>query len=96
MIGKPVLCQIITGKDGKGQQSREMHTVNVTIDTDSVGKAKVTVVLFIIYHYYTPRNEVRGGILESPCPSVCPSVRPSVRPNLGFRRITAFPLHLSS
>ena len=41
MIGKPVLCQIITGKDGTGQQSREMHTVNVTIDTDSVGKAKV-------------------------------------------------------
>ena len=24
---------------------------------------------------YTPRNEVRGGILESPCPSVRPSVR---------------------
>ena len=23
---------------------------------------------------YTPRNEVRGGILESPCPSVCLSV----------------------
>ena len=23
---------------------------------------------------YTPRNEVRGGILESPRPSVCPSV----------------------
>ena len=29
--------------------------------------------------------------------SVCPSVRPSVcRPHLGFWRITAFPLHLSS
>ena len=28
--------------------------------------------------YYTPRNEVRGGILESPCPSVCLSVCPSV------------------
>ena len=27
---------------------------------------------------YTPRNEVRGGILESPCPSVRLSVRPSV------------------
>ena len=26
---------------------------------------------------YTPRNEVRGGILESPCPSVCPSVCPA-------------------
>ena len=53
-----------------------------------------------------PRNEVRGytGITMSVCPSVrpsvrpsvCPSVRPSVRPHLGFRRITAFPLHLSS
>ena len=41
---------------------------------------------------YTPRNEVRWGILESPCPSV----RPSVQPHLGFRRITAFPLHPSS
>ena len=38
--------------------------------------------------HYTPRNEVRGGILESPCPSV--------RPHLGFRPITAFFLHLSS
>ena len=28
--------------------------------------------------YYTPRNEVRGGILESPCPSVRLSVRLSV------------------
>ena len=27
---------------------------------------------------YTPRNEVRGGILDSPCLSVCPSVRLSV------------------
>ena len=26
--------------------------------------------------YYTPRNEVRGGILDSPCLSVCPSVCP--------------------
>ena len=24
---------------------------------------------------YTPRNEVRGGILESPCPSVCRRAR---------------------
>ena len=29
-------------------------------------------------HHYTPRNEVRGGILDSPCSSVRPSVRPSV------------------
>ena len=44
--------------------------------------------------FYTPRNEVRGGILESPCR---PSVRPSVCPaHVGFRRIAAFPLHLSS
>ena len=28
--------------------------------------------------YYTPRNEVRGGILDSPCLSVCPSVCLSV------------------
>ena len=33
--------------------------------------------------FYTPRNEVRGGILESPCPSVCPSVRLSVDARLG-------------
>ena len=24
---------------------------------------------------YTPRNEVRGGILESPCPSFCRRMR---------------------
>ena len=29
--------------------------------------------LFIVY--YTPRNEVVGGILVSPCPFVRPSVR---------------------
>ena len=34
---------------------------------------------FIVLSIYTPRNEVRGGILDSPCLSVCPSVRPSVR-----------------
>ena len=28
--------------------------------------------------FYTPRNEVRGGILDSPCLSVCLSVRLSV------------------
>ena len=45
--------------------------------------------------YYTPRNEVRGVYwnhhvrLSVRRPSVC-------RPHLGFRRITAFPLHLSS
>ena len=31
-----------------------------------------------MWNFYTPRNEVRGGILESPCPSVCLSVCPSV------------------
>ena len=34
------------------------------------------------YHYLTPRNEVVGGILVSPCPSVFPSVRLSVRPSV--------------
>ena len=29
-------------------------------------------------NYHTPRNEVRGGILDSPCLSVWPSVRLSV------------------
>ena len=29
--------------------------------------------------FYTLRNEVRGGILDSLCLSVCPSVRLSVR-----------------
>ena len=32
--------------------------------------------------YYTPRNEVRGGILDSPCLSVCLSVRLSVCPSV--------------
>ena len=37
-----------------------------------------------ISYNYTPRNEVRGGILDSPCLSVCLSVCPSVCP-LTFR-----------
>ena len=41
---------------------------------------------------YTPRNEVWGGILDSPCSSirlsVCLSVCPSVRPWVGVRMIT--------
>ena len=40
----------------------------------------------VVYHLvtcYTSRNEVRGGILESPRPSVCPSVRLSVDARLG-------------
>ena len=37
------------------------------------------------FYIYTPRNEVRGGILESPCPSVCPSVRLSVCPSVDAR-----------
>ena len=37
----------------------------------------------ISLYFYTPRNEVRGGILESPCPSVCLSVRLSVDARLG-------------
>ena len=48
----------------------------------------------ICYHHsnYTPRNEVRGGILESPCPSVRPSVRPSVWPAaFGFPAHNCFP-----
>ena len=47
-------------------------TVRVCHDLDSrsdiISKDKATVVYT---HNYTPRNEVRGGILESPCPSVC-------------------------
>ena len=37
---------------------------------------------------YTPRNEVRGGILESPCPSVRPSVCPAA---FGFPAHNCFP-----
>ena len=45
----------------------------------------------LIFHY-TPCNEVRGGILESPCPSVRPSVRPSVCPAaFGFPADNCFP-----
>ena len=38
--------------------------------------------------FYTPRNEVRGGILESPCPSICPSVCPAA---FGFPARNCFP-----
>ena len=38
---------------------------------------------------YTPRNEVRGGILESPCPSVRQSVRLSSA--FGFPAHNCFP-----
>ena len=38
----------------------------------------------IKWHFYTPRNEVRGGILDSPCLSVCPYVCLSICP-LTFR-----------
>ena len=38
---------------------------------------------------YTPaQRSWRGGILDSPCPSVCPSVRPSVCRRHGFRSIS--------
>ena len=40
-------------------------------------------------NYYTPaQRSWRGGILDSPCPSVCPSVRPSVCRRHGFRSIS--------
>ena len=43
-------------------------------------------------HYTPAQRSWRGGILDSPCPSVCPSVRPSVRPSVcrrhGFRSIS--------
>ena len=39
--------------------------------------------------FYTPaQRSWRGGILDSPCPSVCPSVRPSVCRRHGFRSIS--------
>ena len=41
------------------------------------------------WNYYTPaQRSWRGGILDSPCPSVCPSVRPSVCRRHGFRSIS--------
>ena len=43
----------------------------------------------ILKIYYTPaQRSWRGGILDSPCPSVCPSVRPSVCRRHGFRSIS--------
>ena len=40
-------------------------------------------------YLYTPAQQSwRGGILDSPCPSVCPSVRPSVCRRHGFRSIS--------
>ena len=48
--------------------------------------------LTIIDHYTPAQRSWRGGILDSPCPSVrlsvCPSVRPSVCRRHGFRSIT--------
>ena len=42
--------------------------------------------------FIPPATKLRGGILDSPCPSVrlsvCLSVRPSVRPWVGVRMIT--------
>ena len=38
--------------------------------------------------FIPPPNEVGGGILDSPCPSVRPSVRPSVCRRHGFRSIS--------
>ena len=40
--------------------------------------AKTLCGIINLHHHYTLRNEVRGGILDSPCLSVCPSVCPSV------------------
>ena len=39
-------------------------------------------------HYTPAQRSWRGGILDSPCPSVCPSVRPSVCRRHGFRSIS--------
>ena len=45
--------------------------------------------LCISVNYYTPaQRSWRGGILDSPCPSVRPSVRPSVCRRHGFRSIS--------
>ena len=42
-----------------------------------------------IFHHYTPaQRSWRGGILDSPCPSVRLSVRPSVCRRHGFRSIS--------
>ena len=44
------------------------------------------------YHYTPAQRSWRGGILDSPCPSVCPSVCLSVCPSVcrrhGFRSIS--------
>ena len=43
----------------------------------------------LLMHFYTPaQRSWRGGILDSPCPSVCPSIRPSVCRRHGFRSIS--------
>ena len=51
--------------------------------------AKQSAKRFLLTHIYTPaQRSWRGGILDSPCPSVCPSVRPSVCRRHGFRSIS--------
>ena len=47
-------------------------------------------------YYYTPtQRSWRGGILDSPCPSVRPSVRPSVCRRYGFRSISQVSFRVS-
>ena len=47
-------------------------------------------------YYYTPtQRSWRGGILDSPCPSVRPSVRPSVCRRHGFRSISQVSFRVS-
>ena len=52
-----------------------------TSDYDLLGEFEANP---LVYCYYTPRNEVRGGILDSACLSVCPSVRLSVCLSVNF------------
>ena len=53
--------------------------LTIGILTISCGNALRWMAQELVDDNYTPRNEVRGGILDSPCLSVRPSVCLSVR-----------------
>ena len=81
-IGHRGPLQEASSSDRKATETKRMHSN----DLEACGKKCC----------YTPRNEVRGGILESPCPSARLSVRLSVRPSVcpaafGFPAHNCFP-----
>ena len=59
---------------GEVDEDLEPETAEECTKYGKVIKCVIFEVSLLCCNYYTPRNEVRGGILESPCPSVRLSV----------------------